>query len=481
MPTVRLPLVGNPNNRSGDSSKDQRFVNCFPEEIKNELTEGKKFFLQKRFGTTAHKQPTGATGVARGMYAWSGYILTCIGNKVYFTTTGASPTSTAYTPTLTTSTGYVGFVEGFDNGVSVLIFSDGIGLWKIAYGTQAAGSMVAVTAGYPTPHHPSPVFLDNYLFVQKTTGEIYNSAAGDVDSGWADYISPESFEDPSVGLARQNNLIVAFGTNSIEFFYDAANASGSPLLPNEQATIQFGCAALATVSQDEGLVAFVAQAGTGGKFVVAIDGTTPHNISTPAIERLLEAEGSDIQDAWAYSIRIQGHFFYVLNLDTGKRTLVYDYDTKMWHEWNWYDTTLQGYTMFPMIDQVEIGNTSYMMHDTDGYIYVADPDVYRDNGNALRVQIQTSKFDGDTSMVKFCSRLSFIGDEQTSASAMTVYYTDDDYQNWKPSGGRTTDLSNRAYLYRLGTFRRRAFQFTHTANTPLRLEAIELEIEKGIH
>lgn len=555
MPTVRIPLVGSPNNRSGDESKDQRFINCYPEVIKNNVTESNKIFLQKRFGTSRLAQPAGAVGVARGIFPWAGYLISVIGTKIYFTTLAG--VSTQFTNVFTTSTGYVGFCEAVDNGVDVLIITDGVILYKLPYAvTLTVGSLVACGGTYPSPHVPTPVFLDGYLFIQKTTGEIYNSAVHDVDSWNAThYITPESFQDAGVGIARQNNLIVAFGEYSIEFFYDAAETT-SPLLPNEQATIQFGCAAIATVAQNEGLVVFVAQSQTGGKFVVAIDGTEPHNISNAAIERMLEAEGSDITDAWAYMIRTQGHFFYVLNLDTAKRTVVYDFETKMWHEWNWYDAdyyrtntcqagstgttivldaaasavndyyngayvtitsgtgsgqfrlitdyvgatktatvdfawtttpdatsvfVIEYYTLFPMIGQAEIGNTSYMLHDSDGYLYVCDPDLYQDNSNKLRVQIQTSKFDGDTTMIKFCNRLSLVGDFQSNVSFITYYHSDDDYKTWKPANGRTMDLQTRSYLYRLGSFRRRAFMLIHTANTPMRLEAIELELGKGIH
>ena len=486
MSTIRIPLVGSPNNRSGNAAKDQRFINCFPEAVKNELTDAKKFFLQKRFGCSALGQPPGTTGVGRGVYtmvnggATPSYIISVIGTKVYFTTVAG--VSTQFTNVFTTSTGQIGFVEMVDNGVDILCLSDGIKIYKIPYGgTLAAANMTLVGGSWPTPHHPLITALDGYLFVQKTTGEIYQSDNENVDAGYADYIIPESFEDPSVGLARQNNLITAFGSSSIEFFYDAGNATGSVLSPNEQATIQFGCASARTIAQNEGVLVFVAQAATGGKFIVAIDGTQPHNISTPAIERLLEAEGSSINSSSGYMIRIQGHFFYVLNLDLNKRTLVYDLETKMWHEWNWYDTTLTTYTMYPMVGQGEINNTSYLLHDADGYLYVADPDLYQDAGNPIRVQVQTSKFDGDTSMLKFGSRLSFIGDFQTSSSPMTVYYSDDDYTTWKPTLGRTVDLSERAYLYRIGSFRRRAFLLLSTANTPIRLEAMELELTKGSH
>ena len=45
--TVRVPLVGNAQQRSTTLDKDQRFVNCMVETSTNKVTDTKKLFLVK--------------------------------------------------------------------------------------------------------------------------------------------------------------------------------------------------------------------------------------------------------------------------------------------------------------------------------------------------------------------------------------------------------------------------------------------------
>lgn len=467
MSTVRLPLIGSPTNRSADLSKDQRFVNCFPELVTNTAVQGQRIYLHKRDGMQYNSQPSGTTGEGRGLVSWNGKLYSVIGNKLYSNTTAIK--------TLTTSTGAVGFTD-FTAANDYLILLDGTKGYYIST-TDVVTEITDVD--FPTPHLPYPVFLDNYLFVQKTTGEIFNCDVGNVTS-WAatSYIQPDSYPDGAVAMCRQNNLIAALGVNSVEFFYDAANAApGSPLGRNQQAIIQYGCASGTTVAQEEGLVIFVAASATGEKFVVAIEGTKDANISTEAINRILTAEGSNISHSWAFLTRQKGHLMYVLNLPSQSRTLVYDLQTKYWHEWEWFDGATDG--VFPMIDATEFQDQPYFLHQANGKIYKSSSSIYQDDSNVIKVLIQTSRFDGESAKIKFLSRLEILGDWQSTSNTLSVYWSDDDFKTW--SSARTVDLSTRAYLYRCGSFRRRAFRLYHAANTPLRLDSVEMELEIGSH
>lgn len=467
MTTVRIPLVGSPTNRGANLNKDQRFVNCFPEVIQNSATGGQQIYLIKRDGMDYNSQPSGTTGEGRALHEWNGKLYSVIGDKLY--------SGTTLIKTLTTTTGYVGMRE-FTAANDYLVVLDGVK----GYYISTTDVVTEITdAQFPTPHLPYPVFMDGYLFVQKTTGEIFNCDVGDITS-WAStsYIVPESYPDGAVAIARQNNMLVALGVDSVEFFYDAANPTpGSPLGRNLQAIIQYGCASGASVAEEEGLVIFVAQSQTGEKFVVAVEGTKDQNISTEAINRILQAEGSNIVDCWGYLTRQKGHLFYVLNLPSQSRTLVYDIVTKYWHEWEWYDGTTDG--VFPMVDATEYQDQAYFLHQANGKIYEASSTIYQDDGRAMKVLVQTSRYDGDTAKIKFMDRLEVIGDWQDNTSLLEIYWSDDDYKTW--SSAREVDLSNRAYIYRCGSFRRRAFRLYSAANTPLRLNAMEVEIKSGVH
>ena len=473
MTTVRIPLVGSPTNRGLDLEKDQRFVNCFPEIVENNAADSKRIYVTKRDGTTRISQPSGAAGEGRGIFSWNNKVFVVIGTGLYVST-NAGLTTWSNIKTLTTSSGAVGFTV-FSAANEYLVLLDG----TKGYYVSTTNVVTEITdAQFPTPHLPFPVFMDSYLFVQKTTGEIFNCDVGDI-TAWSatSYIKPESYPDGTVALARQNNLIASLGIDSVEFFYDAANPTpGSPLGRNLQAILQYGCASGTTVAQQEGLLIFVARSNTSGFFVSAIEGTKDTNISTEAINRLLEGEGDYIVDTWAFLVRHKGHLLYVLNLPYQGRTLVFDLQTKYWHEWEWYDGATD--SVFPMASSTEHNFIQHMVHISNGYIYKSSPYVYKDQ-ELMKVLIQTSRFDGDTTKVKFMHRLEVIGDYQTTSNNLSIYWSDDDYKTW--TSPRTVDLIKRAYIYRCGSFRRRAIKLYHNADVALRLEAIEAEVDGGTH
>ena len=78
---VRLPLMGAFSNRDASASKDQRFVNMFPETRKVEQLENTKIFINKRPGLTLHRDY--GTGEGRGCVYFNNKFYFSIGNKSY--------------------------------------------------------------------------------------------------------------------------------------------------------------------------------------------------------------------------------------------------------------------------------------------------------------------------------------------------------------------------------------------------------------
>ena len=530
----RINLIGSFQNRSGaTATKDQRFVNCYPEAISSKLTDGKKYFLVKRPGLTEHLRPPAADAVGRGMYYWNGKLWSVFGNTVYMD--GASSGTT-----LSTSTGSVGFVEGnTGTGVRYLFFCDGTNGYVIntsnnirqvnatysawvtatnyALGnrvipTVANGFYYEVTAdagssggteptwpttigdtvvdggitwtcmnfygNFPTPHVATPAFIDGFIFlIKKDTEDIYNSVLDDPD-GWSasDFIQAEMFGDIATGLARQNNQLMVFGNNSVEFFFNAANVSGSPLGRTTAAVIQAGCPAPFSVTQNEKFVFFIAQSDSGGKTVFQVEGFAANRISIESIEKILTNEGSNIVNATAFMARTQGHFFYIINLTS--RTLVYDIEEKMWHEWSSNDGS-DGHARFRCSYSADNDNGRLFLQDnTNGRIYFLDPEVFQDNGTAIVMEGVTSKIDFENNNRKFMHIVTWVADQPATSSNLSFRWSDDDYRSW--SNWKIVDLAERPYFVRLGAFRRRAFNFKYTDNNSLRLEAVEIEYNQGI-
>jgi hypothetical protein len=117
------------------------------------------------------------------------------------------------------------------------------------------------------------------------------------------------------------------------------------------------------------------------------------------------------------------------------------------------------------------------LHESNGVIYKFDPLVYNDAGADIVCLIQTAPIDRETQHRKTCKRIEIYGDETSSSSSVVVKYSDDNYRTY--STARTVDMQYRSWLTNLGNYRRRAWQFSHSSNTPLRLEGFEEEYQEG--
>jgi Phage stabilisation protein len=466
--TKRVNFVANPQQRSSNPDKDFRLLNMAVEVVGSPVGDNKKYYVKSRAGLS--QSFTTQTGEGRGIYYWvvggTGYSMSAVGNKVY-----ANGTEVL---TLTTSTGKVGFTEFVNStGQVFLVLLDGVK----GYVFSNSSTYVEITsADFPTPHIPTPVFLDAYLFVAKAgTADIYNSDLDDPTLWTAgNYISTELYPDIIVSLSKNNNFLYAVGTESIEYFYDAANATGSPLLRQPSAVQQFGTAAIGSVVQTEKEVVLVGETSDGGHTVWLIDGFKESEIGIPAVKSALLAEDGNITSVTAFAIRVSGQKYYVLCLTA--RTLVYSFDTKMWSEWS----SDNGIFLGKWASDGPNGS-AYVLDKATGQIYLMNETLFTDNGLPITCSITTAKMDFDTINRKFMYRFSLIGDvpdDTDDDSEVSISWSDDDYKTW--SGVRTLKFTgDLPAIFQMGSFRRRAMKIVYSLPHLLRLEQLEVDINKG--
>lgn len=502
---IKLPLFGAYSNRGSDESKDQRFVNVFPESRKIEQLDQTRVGLVTRPGVTRYKKfksnelTDSTTVLGRGIIFFKGHLFVVSNYTLYMDSTLGGLGAITPLITMTTATGIVGMVLGNSATIGDYLFvCDGQVGWYI----DSSFAVHTITdTDFPTPHKTTPVFLDGYICLAKGS-DIY-SCDLDTPSSWnaSNFVSAESFPDEIIGLARQNNQIVAFGSTSTEFFYDAANASGSPFNRNESAIIQMGCAAPFAIYQNEKICAFVGQSDSGGRSIWIIDGFQPKRISDEYIDRILDTE-TNLSTCFGFGFRSKGHLFYLINLTTVNRTIVYDLDEKLWHEWNSGTPTIYStwtYGVFLWNNAVDCGTgTVYIQSSTRGYVGYLDASSSIDYWpqydntsliNNLYIIIRTNRIDMDTINRKRLHSLRFFIDTDFTLNPggyIILAWSDDDYTNF-------TSFLNRIYIsppyidesgcpitYQLGSFRRRAFEIRCTFPMPARFEAIELCYTEGI-
>lgn len=391
------------------------------------------------------------------------------------------------------------------------------------------------SSNYPSETVRGIVYLDGTYYVMTPDARIYGSEIND-PSGWSalNVIQALSEPDGAVCLARQGNLLVAFGDYSTEFFYNAANPTGSPLLPYSNSFLQIGCASAGSViSVDDSLV-LMTNTKQRGRSIQKMTGTKLEPISNPHVDRILDKDS--LYGCRAYHIKLEGHLYYLLVLPDTNVTLVCDLVSGQWNTWTelkevgtvsvtstWENglTTCEsalhplssgdvikvGEEYFPVnkIDQDSFqfyskvsnlptsvvryrdeyfditgyakgANTDLVMDSSTGFIYALTSDAYLDGDVPIKFSSRTPLVDGGHNKMKFFSSLSLLGDRVDSK--VYVAHTDNDYQTW--SKYRPINMNeSRPLLSRLGSARRRGFHLVHIGNTALRLKHIELDLQEG--
>ena len=372
-----------------------------------------------------------------------------------------------FTVTVAGTTGSTGPTDtsgtAFSNGSATLVWA-GI-----------AATATALLNGFPTSSTvvPGAAYFDTYIFVLTADGKIWNSEPNNPNNWDAlNFITAEAEPDQGVALAKHLNYLIAFGQWSTEFFYDAANTVGSPLLPNQTFRIEFGCANGDSVVEMEQTVVWVGVGQNTGRMVLMLDGTRPVQVSDASIERILNA--SSLTNVRSYSLKVAGHYFYVLNLLDDNMTLVLDVKSKQWCIWTSYLNNQED--ILDGVFYTSYNNKGYSLDNLDGKLYNISEDSYSDDAGPIQFRIRTNLIDASSTKRKFIGRLEIVGDK--IGATLRVRHTDDDYNNW--SQYRNIDLNaNRSVTYQNGSFRRRAYEFFCTDDVPLRLQACEVDVDPG--
>ena len=331
--------------------------------------------------------------------------------------------------------------------------------------------------GFPTPHIPTPAFMDGYLFLPETSSlDVYNSSVS-APFSWSalNFASAESYPDPIVGLARQNNFVVAFGTESTEFMYNYAKANqitdfDSPLDRHESMVLQTGCLNKNAVLGAERILVFIGDSLMGGHAVWRLDGSNAKEISTEYIEKFIDLEDTTTAIT-GFGIRIMGHMLFIVNLPTANKTFVYDLEENMWTEWQYNGG------MLPFVSFCDADGIVVLQHSTNGKLYKLDPLVYNDFDVDIEARIRLAKQDFDTDVYKFYHQTTVIGDKATHAYVLR--WSDADYTTW--SNDKTLSVGNRPYFMRSGKARRRAWEIEYIHNSASRLESLEITYSLGDH
>jgi hypothetical protein len=520
MPVSRIPLGHNISSRDGTLNKDSKLGNAVIEVEKKESIS-----IVKRPGLKTYETLTAGEGL--GLFAAGTHLLAIVGGifydngvskgtvdgtdeydfifsvdqtQVFFknehhgyvytlasgtivdllgTITTQSGTTSTGSPTVTLSAsnayiqiGQVVTGTGIPSGTYVLtVFGTTLTLSQNA--TASGTVTLTFTTSYPSTTVSGASFVDGYYVVGTPEGLLYNSNVEDPTTWQAiNYIGVVSDADALVAIGRTINYIVAMGTQTIEFFYDAGTFPGSPFLPYQNSVLQFGAAAEDSLVQMDNTLVWMGTSHQKGFQIIALSGVSPQIISNPYIERIINNCNPD--SAYAFSIKTSGHSLYILTLRDIGYTLVYDFAQNGWTYWSSTENNVETY--FKCQFYAKFNNMDMLLHETNGKVYQFDPNTYQDDGNPITVLARTPLIDGGTNIRKFWRTVQVVGDKVDSYALLR--YTNDDYQTF--SAWQNVNLNtSKSEVNRLGQGRRRAFDLLHQDNVPLRLEYLEVDVEQG--
>ena len=332
--------------------------------------------------------------------------------------------------------------------------------------------------------------LDTYLFLGLLDGKIINSNVDDwLNWNASNFTTAERSQDQLLYLGKQQDHVVAMGGQSIEFFYDNANATGSPLSNRTDIAHREGLS-FGQAVWEKGDTIFFQAIDSGGDFYMAslVNFQVTH-FNNPTMQSYVWlSRYTQDMTAIMSGFSVGGHVYVILTTITtagaGAYSLVYDATYDAWYQW---ETTCNSNTEFQvigfMLRAATNDNRPQAILRSGDICYIQDdflPTDDVDGGASVNITLKSivDSFDANTTETKFMHSINYVGNRVASAQNLTVEYSDDNGATWV---SRTLDLADKTQINRLGKFDYRKFRFTIVGTQTVRFEGIDVCFTQGDH
>ena len=363
---MKTPILGSSYVARSVNAADARMVNLFPEIVPEAGKE--PAFLQRAPGLKLLN--TIGTGPIRGLWAFSsndGTAFVVSGLELY-------KINNAYTATLLGIVSGTGPVSMADNGTQLFIACNGP--------SYIYNNTTSVFSAITDPDFPGAVtvcYLDGYFVFNQPDSQLMwvTDLLDGTNIDALNFASTEGSPDGLTAVASNFREVWAFGTNSIEVWYDVGG-SGFPLQRIQGAFNELGLAAPYSVAKMDNGLFWLGRDRRGQGIVYRANGYAGVRISTHAVEWQIQ-QYADMSDAIGYTYQQDGHSFYVLVFPSANTTWVYDAATQAWHERAGF---VDGqFTRHRSNCQMAFNNKIVVGDFENGKIYAFDLNDYSDNGS----------------------------------------------------------------------------------------------------
>lgn len=272
------------------------------------------------------------------------------------------------------------------------------------------------------------VLYDIFVFPVANSNQFFFSAVGDATSiNAANFSSAQTDPSPIVEVAVLAEELMFFKSTAVEF-WDYQGQLTAPFALSQGRTYIRGCAAQGSVAKLDNAMFWV-----GDDLSAYRSGAVPQQISTPLINDRLNAAAAGIGQLTAYTMSVEGHVFYIVNLPSIGESYAYDCQTQEWAQWGTQTASQTEPGVF--IASTSVGHAYQSIwagSSVDGTVYLVDAAYNYDGALNKRVVVAAARWIGGG--VERCNNVSLacvrgVGSVSVPEPIVQMRFSDD--------GGRT--------------------------------------------
>ena len=455
-------------------------INCFPESIPQ---GGKaKSALLPAPGLSTFATLTESPG--RGAFAHDGRLWAVGGRQLYEIDSTGVATSRG---TLANDGNPATFDTNGDGGGQLMITSGGLG-YILDLTTHALTTPLSSGASMCGQ-------LDGFLVslnATTSTMRISESLDGSTWSG-TQIAQRTSASDPWVAMIVARGEVYLFGDKTGEAWYNAG-LSPFPLAARPEGFFETGIAAPYSLTRFGSGIAWLGRTEHGNPKAYRMEGYTPVQISTPAMDWLIQTfdDAVGIEDAVGWSYDREGHSFYVLTFPSSNRTYVYDGTTQKWHRRGYWDAAQAQLLEYRPIFHAHCFNRNIVLDSDSARVYALSSTTYTDvGGDPLRRVRRMPHVSRENKRLYFsdveleCDRGVGTVAGQGSDPVVGLRASNDGGHTWGASRmrniGKIGDYSTRVRWENCGSGRDRVWELWSTDPAPTRWFDFYVNAEVGVH
>lgn len=391
-----------------------------------------------------------------------------------------------------------------NDGLFAYIASDGFGSSQLFIVSGGKGYVFNLNTNVMTPitdvnfppNAQQGLFTDGFFIALQANTDTMFLSALDNPLLWTPVNSAQrsTTSDIIQTIALNHRELWLFGSLTTEVWYDTGASTGFPYAPIPGAAIEQGAFRYSVSSLDNTLF-WVGQDRNGPAMGYRADGYFPKRVSTAAVEYAW-SQYLTVNDVESFAYQEAGHTYWVVNFPNANATWVYDVQSDMWTEQDWYNATLFRYERaLPRVHCACFGsfgqtNALHLVGDRQtGNVYVQSLGLYDDAGGYIHRRRRAPHMFNDNKWVKY-DRFELFADMGLGVPSdlqhdpqVTLRWSNDGGRTWSndytTSLGKQGNYQLRAIWRRLGRARDRVFEVEVVEKMPIRFIDASLDFKPG--